>query len=120
MFIDTYQNQQFCLDKPKKSVTTLPSQFQIGDAIDFFASEESSKYDKAFVYAVKFGANGTVSYDLAIETSANHYAIINNIRGGMRLTGSSNEPSTLYSISEIAPPLRRTQFKLINCEQEKK
>lgn len=110
----TYYNQRICNRKPSIGPIELPSAYQIGDAVESVLSDKPDGQEvtvSGYVFAVKFAANGSVAYDLAIPIAGvdSHYTVISDIRGGLRKAGSNDAPDTLVEITpELKAAVRRS------------
>lgn len=110
----TYYDQRICNRKPSKGPIELPSAYQIGDAVESVLCDSPDGQEvtvSGYVYAVKFAANGSVAYDLAVPISGveSHYTVITDIRGGLRRAGSNDEPDTLVEVTpELKAHVRRS------------
>lgn len=111
--LDTYFNGQILSAKPKKTPTELPSSYQVGDDVDLFFGPTS--FIQATVFSVKFGGDGAVSYDLAVQISnSGFYAVCNNIRGSMRKSGSTDTPDHLVEFNkEFISDMKRRSFHVV-------
>lgn len=124
----TYFGEQVICTRPEPAAVELPSQFQIGDAVEIVLGEEANHavIFGAYVYAVRFAGNGTVKYDVAIPIPGTEFfAVANGVRGSLRPKGAqataeelqlvpiTAEGLQLVPIEEIAPALRRSAFSVI-------
>lgn len=120
----TFYNQRICDMKPSAGPIGLPSAYQIGDAVEsvLCASPEGKEVTvSGYVYAVKFSANGSVAYDLAVPIAGveSHYTVIADIRGGLRAAGSNEEPDSLVEVTpELKARVRRSLLASVLTEQD--
>lgn len=102
----TWFNQQMTSTRPPAAHMELPSNFQIGDEVEIVA--DNLDLVSGVVYAVRFAANGTVSYDLAVPIAGtSHFAIMEQVRGSMRAKGASDsaEDLSLIGVEELRASL---------------
>jgi hypothetical protein len=121
----TLYNRMMCNAKPEKGPVQLPSQFQVGDEVEIVLSEEfdeTATVVVCYVFAVKFSADGSVSYDLAVPVPGveSYFTIISGIRGGLRAYGSKEDPDTLIEVTpQLKSNVRRSMIEPVPEAKDK-